>query len=885
MKINFSFPKFLSIQTTSLCNGNCIFCPYKDIKDLFPKKIMDIDLYAKIIDECSNYKHIERIILYMNNEPLTDPHLIERINYAKEKIPWANVHILTNGSLLSEKLSQDLINSKLDWIGFSLHGVRKETIEKAMGLPYELTFRRVSRFIERAKLKKSIEDYIMVTFLKHKYLSLEEKDETIKYWQNKGIERISYFDGPVSRAGNVKNSPQVKHTKIRGCNSIWWDEMVHIVEDGKVILCCMDWRREVILGNVRKQSIYEIWNGENYQDIRKMVSGEQDSPDDFICKRCEEAITCEENKLFPKSGLDIEFAPLEKDANQVGGKPLSAQTVREQSSLTGFIDKGLETSKDKHIQDLVIINLPPWSQENPHIGIAYLGSYLRHKGYKMGIMDLNKKFYLNQPDFKMLWHVENKNFWSNENTFPLILEIFKKDMDETIDEVLSLDCNILGFSVVDPKERLTIEFIKRIKQKAPNKKIILGGPATSTYEQRKIFLDNIGGFIDAFVIGEGEETLFHLVNRFLDKKEIKDVEGCYVKNNGKWTYKQRLSINPLDRVPFPTYEEFDLSLYGKSLLVEWSRGCVGRCSFCKNYRLSLGYRMKKAKDAVDELSYHVGKNGITEFTVSDSLFNGDLQELSKLCDLIIDKNLKIKWSGQIAPWCNMKFELFDKMKKAGCTTLQIGLESASDKVLRNMRKIYSSQDAERAIRRAKQAGIETEVFVMIGFPGEGEKEFQKTVNFIERNVSYIDTIKSINTLHLIAGTDVYENYRKYGMKKLPKENWHYSWKARGGNTYKIRRQRAERLLNLAYKLGITVRETNIAEGKESKLAKVTSFDKKTLIQEINQLSSLKINYPKIKRPAYKKLFLLFIFVYTLFISLYLWLLKKFKKIIVFGSEV
>ena len=79
------FPKNLSIQTSSFCNASCVFCPHEEIKDSFPKKIMEEKLYRKIIDESSNYKTIERIILYLNNEPLTDSYLVSRINYAKEK--------------------------------------------------------------------------------------------------------------------------------------------------------------------------------------------------------------------------------------------------------------------------------------------------------------------------------------------------------------------------------------------------------------------------------------------------------------------------------------------------------------------------------------------------------------------------------------------------------------------------------------------------------------------------------------------------------------------------------------------------------------------------------------------------------------------------------
>ena len=134
--------------------------------------------------------------------------------------------------------------------------------------------------------------------------------------------------------------------------------------------------------------------------------------------------------------------------------------------------------------EILLVNLPPWAQDNPHIGLGYLGSYLRANGLALKVLDLNKIFFMNNPGLKMLWHVENKSFWSDENTFPLILEIFKKDIKEAVDAALESNCSLFGFSVVDPKERLTIDFIKRIKQRCSNNKIILGGPATSTIEQR-----------------------------------------------------------------------------------------------------------------------------------------------------------------------------------------------------------------------------------------------------------------------------------------------------------------------------------------------------------------------------------------------------------------
>ena len=542
--------------------------------------------------------------------------------------------------------------------------------------------------------------------------------------------------------------------------------------------------------------------------------------------------------------------------------------------------------------DFLLINLPPWAQENPHIGIGYLSSYLRQKSLKLKVMDLNKEFFISNPAFKALWHVENKNFWSNKNTFSIILEIFGEGIKQAVNEILSFNCDILGFSVVDPKERLTIEFIKRIKEKSPNKKIILGGPATSTYEQRKIFLDNAGGLIDAFVVGEGEETLVRLVDRFKDKKEIKDVKGCFVKDDGGWTYEKRPIILPLDKVPFPTYEEFNLKLYGKSLLLEWSRGCAGKCAFCKNWRLSSFYRKRSAEGAVNEIAYHKNRNGIDNFTITDNILNGDLRNLEEICNKIIKRNLKIKWTGQIAPRKDMDLKFFKRMKEAGCHKLQIGLESGSNKILKLMKKTFTSEISERNIRFAKKAEIETEVFVMIGFPGETKNGFRETRNFINRNKNYIDTIKSINTLHLIAGTEVYEKGReRFNMKPLPKENWHYLWETYDGNTYEVRKKRARNLLDLAANLGIKVMETNVAEGKERVFEIIKGrkdVNEKILLlkESTNSLQELprKRTGTKKKRSIFKWLILIFVSIYTFFYIFYFWIFMILRNKVLLGGR-
>jgi len=548
--------------------------------------------------------------------------------------------------------------------------------------------------------------------------------------------------------------------------------------------------------------------------------------------------------------------------------------------------------------DILLVTMPPWGVENPPVGLAYLDCYIRSKGLKTLLYDFNIYFHNTIDDaYKILWHVENKNFWSNEKTFPLICELFKSQIDFAVNKLLSQKTNLFGFSVVDPKERLTIEVIKRIKNVAPEKKIILGGPACSTAEQRDFFIKNIPGQIDYFVVGEGEETLFEIIERSMRCLDNNHIPGVAIKDNGCWSYLPRTPIEPIDTIPFPIYDGFELNQYKagtKSLLVEWSRGCIGRCGFCKNYTLVDGYRARRPESVIKELEFVTKHYGIKEVTICDNLINGDIKQLHGICDRLIENNLGIRWSGQITPRKEMSYELFSKMYKAGCFKVQLGVESGSDTVLHKMNKFYTKKTAQDNLRQAKKTGMFTEIFIMVGFPGEGEKEFKETCSFIKNNVSYIDAIKSINTLHLIAGTNVYGNSREYNLKPLPDKNWHYLWETFDGNIYEKRRERVERLLDLSYRLGIRVMETNIREGKES-LAGSIELKDLTINQrieklkiEINRLQLLPEGEARTRRfkkhPIWKFALLGFVFLFTIAYMSYFWLFKKIRGEFLLGGD-
>ncbi|MCZ7586953.1 MAG: radical SAM protein [Deltaproteobacteria bacterium] len=290
-------PDHLMIQTTSRCNSGCVMCPWPDTAKEQAQGDMSDDLYARLVDEVKTFPKLERVLLYLMNEPLLDKKLPKRIEMMRRAAPQTEIYIITNGILLDEDLGERLIDSGLSWLGISIHAIDDATYKAVTGrADFDKIRPRLERFMERALAARG-ENFVQVNITKMRpHVTDEEFERAAAHWRSVGVSRVDLDDGYISRAGNV---PVFGHERVRtlrtsGCQTIWAYRMAHVLFNGDVVPCCMDWRRKVKFGNVLEAGgLLNVWRGAGREGFLDKLGSGDELPPDFLCVSCEDAIPAE----------------------------------------------------------------------------------------------------------------------------------------------------------------------------------------------------------------------------------------------------------------------------------------------------------------------------------------------------------------------------------------------------------------------------------------------------------------------------------------------------------------------------------------------------------------------------------------------------------------
>jgi radical SAM superfamily enzyme YgiQ (UPF0313 family) len=416
-------------------------------------------------------------------------------------------------------------------------------------------------------------------------------------------------------------------------------------------------------------------------------------------------------------------------------------------------------------QDALLLQVPNINESGYYAGIVAVKSYLdKHAPeFDVAIIDpVIDYFYLNPPDRQGAFF-NLFNTYSKQSQFHLLYE-----HQETFDiaygfigrYIEKANPKFLGFSIIDGNIDASLAIAKLIKEKYPDLKIIFGGNGVECLEFGRLPNANYRikdyDFIDVIVRGDGEITFIDLLKSDWSEESLMNIKGLVWRLNGVWIFNQTRPNIPLESLPVPDYSSLEDNYYYKSVYQDtiplvMSRGCPYRCSFCSIVDFIPEYRYRSVENVIEEIKGWVAK-GKKHFFCHDSIINGNPVWLKRFCETIIEEGLDITWGGNMRLQTPMRdLDTMRLYRKAGLIKFITGFESASESVLRHMKK-YTNREGTREIFEnlrivnAENKGTQYDwplkfgMQLIIGYLNEGEEDFQQTMDFIKEYHDVMDEI-------------------------------------------------------------------------------------------------------------------------------------------------
>lgn len=457
---------------------------------------------------------------------------------------------------------------------------------------------------------------------------------------------------------------------------------------------------------------------------------------------------------------------------------------------------------------ILLTIMPPWGRPTLPIGLGYLSRYLDLNGVEHRVQDHNLGLYeALGAEHADLWRPQRADDWVEPARFAETLRLLEPHLEAAVEQLAGAGCGAVGFSVNQSNARLTIETARRLRERCPRLLIVFGGLGIYVPGERRLVPE---GLVDLFVMGEGEHTLLELCGRLERGDGPAGIAGSLTSP----TEEEFEPRPPLDlrNHAFPTYDRFKVQRYpvdGAPMPIGLSRGCVCRCAFCGDYPFWGKFRSRRGGQVAAEIKHHVKHYGVREFEFNDLAINGDPRALEEMCDGIIEAGLTdIRWSSY-AYVHELRPGLAARLRRAGCTMLRFGMESASDAVLRRMRKPHRAAQAAALFAELDAVGILCNIGLMVGFPDETDEEVEETCAFLCEHQRLIHEVDSLSVFYIKPLSQVDRRPERFGVT-FPEDNavrWNH-WIGRDGSTLDQRVARARRVMAVLESTSITFQRCN-----------------------------------------------------------------------------
>src|SRR6185295_16505307 len=448
---------------------------------------------------------------------------------------------------------------------------------------------------------------------------------------------------------------------------------------------------------------------------------------------------------------------------------------------------------------ILLVKPPYFTPWTPPLGISILKSYVEQHGYSVRCHDYNtdaelwgmhhKYFAVLQAHeevsmndgYSKLWWILNAHMLSYANGADIetcsrvlktvislyrvkyvastinelikLVEGFYKRLDELTHSIDLSDYAVIGTSTYTTSLGPSLFILRKAKQENPGILTIMGGGVFA--DDLALGSDNLATlieeypYLDHIILGEGEMLFLKLLEGKLSHKRvisIADLEGE--------------TLNMKD-VPIPDFSDLNSENY-YHLTIEGARSCPFQCSFCSETIQWGDYRKKPADLFADQVIALAKKFDNNSFFMGDSLMNPYIIQFS---NALLEKKANVIYDGYLRADKPVTYK--DKVKiwaDSGCYRVRLGIESASENILKAMDKMTTPQIISAALKTLANAGIRTTTYWIVGFPGETEEDFQETYEFIKEHHKYIYELEAHPYYYYPygqVGSRLYECYSLY----------------------------------------------------------------------------------------------------------------------------
>jgi radical SAM superfamily enzyme YgiQ (UPF0313 family) len=318
----------------------------------------------------------------------------------------------------------------------------------------------------------------------------------------------------------------------------------------------------------------------------------------------------------------------------------------------------------------------------------------------------------------------------------------------TAERIAALDATVVGFTVTTMSVAKAARVAEELRSARPDTVIMVGGPhvtalAVETLERLSVF--------DLGCVGEGEDSLRGVLRCLETGADPREVPGMVARNDAgevvaNALFEEQVDLDVLPDLAWDLLEDFPERYHAAATYLNKtpftdlivSRGCRYRCTFCDNQTFGRSIRALPVDKILANIDRLVADHGIKSLFFTDDSLMTLREEFEAVCEGLIERNYDLEWSIN-ARTSEIDAEILELMQRAGCWQISYGVESGSWEILKRIKKAATPNMQARALELTRAAGIKSNAYIIIGFPGETKQTLAETEAFLKRVP--IDTLR------------------------------------------------------------------------------------------------------------------------------------------------